>query len=422
VPPLARLPGVFFETPRPQPPADLPRMDVAAFVGFAAAGPLHVPVAVEDPARFRAVFGDLDGAAPALAWDAEHGAPRRAHLGAAVEAFFANGGARCWAVRVADETAAVRHRFQLPGLVAAADRAASPPRPVAARARAAGSWCEELAAATALLRDPLRWRAAERPGDPFPPDPAAGGYRLDLAAGLVQLQPGDLLELVFAPGQPALLLFVDRIEALPGGVRILSAPLDPASSETWGAFWVQPAAAGSPPAALDEADETVPPVPLAEADGLSFASAWLGSPPDPARLPSVRRLSFELALFRGDELAARLEGLAFARRHPRYWAALPTDEALYGRVGREQVAERAAQQVAIGRGPDDLVALLGEAFDPLREHYADLFTAAADPRFPLAGPPPADTADLYLPWGMGRVRTAAAAIPLDRPFSPATRL
>jgi hypothetical protein len=418
---LGRLPGVFFETPRLAPPQGLPRMDVAAFAGFAAAGPLHVPVPVEDPARFRAVFGDLDGAPPALAWDAERGEPRRAHLGPAVEAFFANGGARCWVVRVAGAEA-VRHRFRVPGLVAAADRAASPPPPVEARARAAGSWCEELAAATALLRDPLRWRVTE-PGAPVPLALAPGAYALDLAASLVALVPGDLLELVFAPGQPALLLFVDRIEPLAGGVRVHSAGLDLASGETGGAFWIQPAAAGgspaSPPPALSEADETTPPAPLAESDGLAFAAAWLGSPPDPQRLPAVRRLSFELLLFRGDGLHARLDGLAFDRRHPRFWAALPTDEALYGRVGREQVAERAARQaMAAAASPDDLVALLGEAFDPLRERFAGLFADAAQPRFPLAGPPPQEAADLYLPWGMGRDRTAAAAVALDRPFTP----
>src|SRR3712207_7471121 len=35
----------------------LPRMDVAAFVGFAASGPLHLPVAVEDASQFAALFG-----------------------------------------------------------------------------------------------------------------------------------------------------------------------------------------------------------------------------------------------------------------------------------------------------------------------------------------------------------------------------
>lgn len=415
---LARLPGISFESPRLQPPEELPRMDVAAFVGFAAAGPLHVPVVVEDPARFRAVFGDLDGAAPELAWDGERGEPRRAHLGAAVEAFFSNGGVRCWAVRVADE-AAVRHRFRLTGLVAAAHRAASPPASVFARARAAGSWCEELAAATTLQREPLRWRTPRRADDPLPLALAAGGYRLDLAmrpgaaAGSpsLQLQPRDLFELVFEPGAPALLLFADGVETIPGGVRVWSSPLAPPAAESPDAFWIK----------ADE-DETEPPAALPEADGLAFATGWLGSPADPRRLPAVRRLTFELALFRGEELAARLEGLAFARRHPRWWAALPTDEALFGRVGREQVAERAALDAAAGSGPDDLPALLAEAFDPRRERYAGLFAAAADPRFPLAGPPPSDAAELYLPWGMGSARTAAAAASLDRPFFPATRL
>ncbi len=425
MPTPARLPGVFFEA-SPSPPADeLPRMDVAAFVGFAAAGPLHVPVLVEDPARFRAVFSDLDGAAPKLAWDADRGEPRRAHLATAVEAFFANGGARCWAVRVADEASAVRHRFRLPGLVAAADSAASPPRPVEARARAAGSWCEELAAATALLRDPLRWRVEERSRDALPLVLAAGAYRLDLAAGAVDLQPGDLVELLFTPGSPSLLLFVDRVEPLPGGVRLWSAALPSTpGAETPGAFWVQPATfTGSPSAVSLETDESGPPAPLAENVGLSLANDWLGSPAHPDRLPAVRRLSFELALFRGQELAARLGGLTFARRHPRYWAALPIDEALFGRVGREQVADRAGRQAATAaEGPATLSALLGEAFDPLRERFAGLFAEAADPRFPLAGPAPTDTSDFYLPWGMVRDRTAAAAVPLDRPFLPGTRL
>lgn len=390
--PLARLPGVFFEAPRPQPPDGLPRMDVAAFVGFAAAGPLHVPVAVEDPGRFRALFGGLDGAAPELAWDAERGEPRRAHLGAAVEAFFANGGIRCWVVRVADEATAVRHGFRIPGLVAAAGRNASPPPPVVARARAAGSWCEELAVATALLRDPLRWRSPEG-ADPFPLALAAGGYRLDLAADPAQLQPGDLLELVFTPGEPVLLLFIDRLEPLPGGMRVFSAGIDPVSHETAGAFWVQP------PAGPSADDETVPPVPMPEAAGLAFAAAWPGSPGGPEQLPAVRRLTFELSLFHGDELAARLDGLAFARRHPRFWGALPTDEELFAPLARPQTGP--ARPAARG-GSDGLAA------------------EAAAPRFPLAGPLPA--AGFYLPWGMGRVRTAAAAVPLDRPFVPGTRL
>src|SRR5262245_66575117 len=99
-----RLPGVFFEAPTPAPEEGLPRMDIAAFVGFAAAGPLHLPVAVESPRRFRDLFGDD----PALAWWEERGEIRRAHLGGAVEGFFVEGGLRCWVVTVADCAMAVR--------------------------------------------------------------------------------------------------------------------------------------------------------------------------------------------------------------------------------------------------------------------------------------------------------------------------
>src|SRR5207253_1949782 len=94
-----RLPGVTFEV-RPPPLADrLPRMDVGVFVGFAAAGPLHRPVAIEDPGQFAAIFGDDR----AIAWDSERGEAVRAHLGPAVRTFFRNGGRRCWVVRVAGE-------------------------------------------------------------------------------------------------------------------------------------------------------------------------------------------------------------------------------------------------------------------------------------------------------------------------------
>jgi len=403
----SRLPGVFFETPRPTTTPGLPRMDVTGFVGFAAAGPLHVPVAVEDPARFRELFGDLDGAAAPLAWDGGTGELLRAHLGAAVEAFFANGGARAWVVRVAGNTA-VRHRFRLAGLVTAGERAASPPAPVEARARAAGSWCEELAAATAVTRQPVRWQ----PGEDSPLDLTPGAYALALAARPSEVRSGDLLELDFAPAPLALLLFIDRVEPVPGGVRVLSAPLDTVTGETGGAFWADGIGGGSPGAA---------PVPMTEADGLAAVAALPGSPADPTLLPAVRRLTFEIGLFRDDELVSRLGDLAFARRHPRFWAALPTDEALFGRVGREQVSAREARNAAAGTD-DALESLLAEAFDPLRDTTAELAAQAAEPRFPLAGPPPDAAASYYLPWGMARSLAAADALPLARPFAATTRL
>ena len=109
---LVRLPGVSFEAPPPRRQETLPRMDIAAFAGFAASGPLHVPVAIESPRRFR----DLFGVDVLLGWDADRGELRTSHLGHAVEAFFANGGARCWIARVADLATAVQ-RLQIPGLI-----------------------------------------------------------------------------------------------------------------------------------------------------------------------------------------------------------------------------------------------------------------------------------------------------------------
>ena len=52
-----RLPGFRFEAESPPLAEWLPRMDVACFVGFAASGPLDVPVAVESAAHFEAIYG-----------------------------------------------------------------------------------------------------------------------------------------------------------------------------------------------------------------------------------------------------------------------------------------------------------------------------------------------------------------------------
>jgi len=42
----SRLPGFKFETLAPPLAEVLPRMDIAVFVGFAASGPLEIPVAI----------------------------------------------------------------------------------------------------------------------------------------------------------------------------------------------------------------------------------------------------------------------------------------------------------------------------------------------------------------------------------------
>src|ERR1051325_8797814 len=94
---VSRLPGFRFETQAPALPEVLPRMDIAVFVGFAASGPLQIPVAIESEAQFAAIFG----ADAPLAWDLSRGEPHYAYLGPAVRAFFRNNGTRCWVIRVA---------------------------------------------------------------------------------------------------------------------------------------------------------------------------------------------------------------------------------------------------------------------------------------------------------------------------------
>lgn len=147
-------PRIRFETV-PRDAADvLPRMDVAAFVGFAASGPLHVPVVVEDAKQYATIFGDD---AP-LAWDEELGQTVHAHLGPAVRAFFANGGRRCWVIRVA-ATSATHNYFPVPGLLKTVTGAAT--TPAFARARSEGSWSDALGLRAVLRATPLQSAAID---------------------------------------------------------------------------------------------------------------------------------------------------------------------------------------------------------------------------------------------------------------------
>ncbi len=74
------------------------RTDVAGFVGVADRGPLHTPVKIESVRQFTTQFGDP------LPFS---------FLAYAVSGFFANGGRRCWVVRVADPTSARRACMRL---------------------------------------------------------------------------------------------------------------------------------------------------------------------------------------------------------------------------------------------------------------------------------------------------------------------
>lgn len=139
----ATVPRIRFETVTREAQDILPRMDVAVFVGFAAAGPLHVPVAVEDANQYTAIFG----ADMVLAWDPKTGRPSSAHLGPSVYEFFANGGRRCWVIRVASSSA-THNYLPLPGLLKCVRREDSgivtTLEPAFARSRSEGSWSDHL--------------------------------------------------------------------------------------------------------------------------------------------------------------------------------------------------------------------------------------------------------------------------------------
>jgi hypothetical protein len=152
---IRRLPGFRFEAQAASRENILPRMDVAVFVGFAASGPINVPVVVESAEQFNQIFGiDLP-----LVWSREKGATVHAYLPPTVRAFFRNGGTRCWIIRTArlhpskknPQNRAYYNYFPLSGLAAInfdEDKIANI-TPAFAHARAMGSWSDGLQIGTA---------------------------------------------------------------------------------------------------------------------------------------------------------------------------------------------------------------------------------------------------------------------------------
>ena len=270
------LPGIRFEAEVPS--ADgLPRMDVPVFAGFAASGPLHRPVAVEDAVQFETLFG----ARLPLARESSSGAPVEAYLAPAVRAFFKNGGRRCWIIRLARNAQA--NRFRIPGLeILADDGTLSPAYGVA---RSEGSWSDGLRVVTNLVGAPLRLMAFD-----------AGNLSVDVIPSTPrEVAPGELLRLTWPGGSfPRLFLFVQQVSALP-----LSSPPAPRGSVR-----------------------------------ISGRTRWVPAPPpDVSALPGrpvVERLVFDLTVRRPGELPVRLAGLGFTPDHPRYWADLPSDAELFG--------------------------------------------------------------------------------------------
>ena len=187
-----RAPGIRFEAPPPQLDEVLPRMDIAAFIGFAASGPVHLPVAVESAAEFEEIFG---GNAP-LAWDPQRGETVYGRLAPAVRAFFRNGGTRCWVVRAAEKPSA--SFFPIPGLVRMSGGSLTP---AFARARADGSWSDDLRVGSAVAPVPIDILRVHF--TPALEDPAGRGNKpavLEIEAAVSSpddLIAGDLLQLEY---------------------------------------------------------------------------------------------------------------------------------------------------------------------------------------------------------------------------------
>lgn len=207
-----RLPGFRFEAQAPVLDEWLPRMDVAAFVGFAASGPLNLPVAVESVAQFTAIFGED----ARLAWDHRRGVETYAYLAPAVRAFFDNGGRRCWIVRVAREERAEQphapnrartNYFPVPGLMAGAlntsdvnkSHVVEKLNPALVEARSEGSWSDSLTVSASLVSRPAQVKFF-----------SLAQLRLELALDSPDdLTVGDLLRLTFKDEYVLLLQVAD---------------------------------------------------------------------------------------------------------------------------------------------------------------------------------------------------------------------
>ena len=395
-----RLPGIRFEAESPPPLAVLPRMDMAAFVGFAASGPIDVPVAVEDAAQFEAVFGRD---AP-LFRDERTGDEVRAHLAPAVRAFFRNGGRRCFVVRVAGP-GAVASSFPVPGLAArGADGSLFTPL---LRARSEGRWCDDLRVGAALLESPLPTASLD-----------TGAWRLELASLPAAVARGDLVRVSLrTPGyvafavvasvegrnvhcDPSTALWLarrfppdgaagtasfldDRGVQQTGDVRVTRDPASPTGERVKVQLTTRDADAPADGSTLHTnvggrelhivVDAgSVTRVRTSRGSVLQFfgRAFWPVAPPDRSfgldASSSVDVCTFEL--WAG---SSRLGGLGFAAAHERYAGGLPTDAELYA----------------------------GRATAPLLATPPPLWAAAGNPRFPLASP--AEAPGVLYPLGMG---------------------
>ena len=195
---VRRPPGVRFDIAASDPGEILPRMDIAMFAGFAQAGPVGTPVAVESLAAFERVFG----ASFDLAFDEAAGGPLRSLLHGTVARFFADGGRRCWIVRVLDEATAAHGEFQVPSAVGAVFDGNWKIAPRILETRDPGSWSDAMGLSLRSESVPLDIQQAAA-------DPESGPVLTISVKTARDVAAGDLLVAELEPGLLATMLATD---------------------------------------------------------------------------------------------------------------------------------------------------------------------------------------------------------------------
>jgi hypothetical protein len=218
----SRLPGISVHAKQPADAPGLPRMDVAVFAGFAERGPSHRAVAIDSVSAFAATFGgDVS-----IGLDRDRGIPHFANLPSSVRAFFANGGIRCWVIRIAWTKAqanswqdtdykayAHANNFSITGLLlrgANDDQTSSVVSPALAQACSVGSWSDGLAIRARLGYRPMAINNPARIAHKN-----AAGKRRSVGISFESNDPlaiGDLIECPSIDGQTMRYAKIIRVE------------------------------------------------------------------------------------------------------------------------------------------------------------------------------------------------------------------
>lgn len=227
---MRRVPGINVVDVPQAADDSLPPMDIPVFVGFAEKGPLHRPVLLRDVAHYERIFG---GTLDLLT--AEDGTPCRAHLSAAVNAFFSGGGQRCHVIRVAaqsEQARPVTGRFAVSETSLAWRRGGTGPwaiaqHPVHLRASSAGAWTDGLELSARLASVALRPTDEVAIGDVLRISGSSPGTEALSQVGVLRVSESSLLANPQPQTRVDAKVAIER-ELLAAGVLWLSAALPPA--------------------------------------------------------------------------------------------------------------------------------------------------------------------------------------------------